>query len=950
MKSAKVIFKISAIYSAMLFAGVVSAKTIEINEQHDNRIVTHREGDVNVNIGSNGILGIYNPKVDAANPAVLLFRNGGHTLNVKGGTVNGFILGAGDANRVKGDVLTFENATVNGGMELHASNNYASSNSLILNNSKVIADKLVFAEKPGVMAIFADGTDFSISGSEVINKNGGAINVTHLSDTANASNITDSKISATNGMGLRSGGSINVSNTEINVSVYPSTSEGVRAGELGGLDIYSIEPERAQLNMTDSAVHSKGFGARFEDLNANIASTTLTAGQHYGIGIANAGVTLKDSAVMANQDASGLLFMQGTKNNTVDMIQSHITSSDNATVFVEENAAAKISLLEGSGLSNRGKNAVAVNKNGAIDISANKSVIVGDVVSAAGGRLDVNLQNESTFQGAAENANTISMDSGSAWYLMGSSSVNLLNNNGNVIFYPQGNRDADGFKTLEVKGNYQGDNGKLFMNVQLGDDNSLTDKLIIRGDTSGQSWVTVNNLGGLGADTQKGIELIEVQGASNGVFKQDGRIVAGVYDYFLGRGTAEKGTSDSNWYLTTNPTTPPVDPIDPPVKPIDPPVKPIDPPVKPIDPPVKPIDPPVKPIDPPVKPIDPPVKPIDPPVKPLDIAPMRPEGASYAANLQAANTMFITNLHDRIGTTTYVDSFTGEQKHSSLWMKNEGTHTSSRDSSGQLKTKGNRYVLQLGGDLLQASTPTGNWRLGIMAGYGNQHTNTTTNVRDYGANAKGQIHGYSAGLYGSWYENDADTSGSYIDTWATYSWFKNSVQGNGLQREKYNSDGLTASIEGGYTFNVGNNAGMSYYVQPQAQAIRMGVKADDHKERTGAVVKGEGNNNVMTRLGVRAFMKNDRVEGKKEKRTALDLQPFVETNWLHNTQNYGSSMKYKSDERSIHQDGAKNILEVKLGVSGQINSDLSLWGSVGQQIGSQHFSETTGALGIKYNF
>lgn len=896
MKNTKGIFKISAIYSAVVFAGGGSAATININEQHDNKIISR--GSSTVNIGSQGVVGIYSPEVDSAYP-IIHFRNGDNILNVEGGAINGFIQSDGNDSRVLGDTFNFENATINGGIGISSSGKFLSvSHLFFMNNSKVIAEQLTYGTQPKFSAIFADDTDFNMNNSEVINKNGGGVSVTHLKETAQASNITHSKITATNGVALAAGGDINIFNTEINALTNPLAEN---KSVTGGLSAYSIEEERAQLNMTDSSVNSEGFGARLAYINANIANSTLLAGQNHGIRSENAGITLKNSMVIANQDAMGLLFAKHTKNNTVDLTNSQIVSDINATVFVQENSTAKIALLEGSGLSSAGKNAVMVEKDGVLDISANNSVIIGDVVSAVEGNLDVNMENESILQGAAENANTISLDSSSVWHLMGTSSVNTLKNDGSILFYPNDNRGAGTFKTLEVKGDYQGDNGKLIMNTQLGDDNSLSDKLIIRGDTSGQSWVTVNNLGGLGAETQKGIELIEVQGASDGIFKQDGRIVAGVYDYFLGRGVAENGTSESNWYLTTHLETPPVDPIDP-------------------------------------------------PVKPQLKAPMRPEGASYAANLQAANTMFISNLHDRIGTTTYIDNLTGEKKHSSLWMKNVGTHISNRDSSGQLKTKGNRYVLQLGGDVLQATTSSGNWRLGVMAGYGNQHTNTTTNARGYGANAKGQIHGYSAGLYGSWYENDADTSGSYVDTWAIYSWFKNSVQGNDLQREKYNSDGMTASVEGGYTFKIGNSTGMSYYVQPQVQAIWMGVKADEHKEGTGAVVKGEGNNNVMTRLGVRAFMKNERVEDKKKNHTALNIQPFVETNWLHNTQNYGSSMKYKSDQRSTQQDGAKNILEVKVGITGQINSDLSLWGSLGQQVGSQHLSETTGALGVKYNF
>ncbi|WP_410315904.1 autotransporter outer membrane beta-barrel domain-containing protein [Klebsiella pneumoniae] len=52
----------------------------------------------------------------------------------------------------------------------------------------------------------------------------------------------------------------------------------------------------------------------------------------------------------------------------------------------------------------------------------------------------------------------------------------------------------------------------------LGDDNAVTDKLIINGNTSGISSVLVNNIGGNGAQTLNGIEIISVNGESDGVF------------------------------------------------------------------------------------------------------------------------------------------------------------------------------------------------------------------------------------------------------------------------------------------------------------------------------------------------------------------------------------------------------------------------------------------------
>lgn len=75
---------------------------------------------------------------------------------------------------------------------------------------------------------------------------------------------------------------------------------------------------------------------------------------------------------------------------------------------------------------------------------------------------------------------------------------------------------------------------------------------------------------------------------------------------------------------------------------------------------------------------------------------VRPEGGSYTANIAAANTMFVTRLHERQGKMQYTDVTTGEQKETSMWMRHEGGHNRWRDGSGQLKTQGNRYVLQMG--------------------------------------------------------------------------------------------------------------------------------------------------------------------------------------------------------------------------------------------------------------
>ena len=472
-----------------------------------------------------------------------------------------------------------------------------------------------------------------------------------------------------------------------------------------------------------------------------------------------------------------------------------------------------------------------------------------------------------------------------------------LNNGGTVNF------GGIGGNTLTIIGDYIGHNGLLNMNSVLEDDGSITDKLTIGGNTSGNTYVQVNNLGGSGAQTLNGIELITVAGNSAGEFTQSGRIVAGAYDYYLERGI---GGNEANWYLQSSiPTSVPGPGI------------------------------PDVPDVPGVPDI--PGEPSPPMVE-------RSEASSYSANLAAANNMFVTRMHDRLGETHYVDALTGEHKITSLWLRTEGGHNRSRDTQDQLRTQSNRYVMQLGGDIAQWShNGADRFHLGIMGGYGNNKSTTESLLSGYSARAS--VDGYSAGVYGTWYANSADKTGLYVDSWAQYSWFNNRVNGQELAAEEYKSKGVTASIESGYTFKVGENSAKnaSYFIQPKAQVTWMGVKADDHKEANGTRVSGEGDGNIQTRLGVKAFMNGYADQDKGKDRV---FQPFVEANWIHNTKDFGTTM----NGMTVKQAGAANIGELKLGVEGQLSKKVNVWGNVGQQVGKKGYSDTAVMLGVKYNF
>ncbi|EOD1740954.1 autotransporter outer membrane beta-barrel domain-containing protein [Escherichia coli] len=511
----------------------------------------------------------------------------------------------------------------------------------------------------------------------------------------------------------------------------------------------------------------------------------------------------------------------------------------------------------------------------------------------------INIHNSGVMSGNVTTAGDVNVMPGGTLRVAKTTIGGNLENGGTVQMNSEGGKPGN---VLTVNGNYTGNNGLMTFNATLGGDNSPTDKMNVKGDTQGNTRVRVDNIGGVGAQTVNGIELIEVGGNSAGNFAlTTGTVEAGAYVYTLAKG---KGNDEKNWYLTskwdgvTPPDTP--DPIN-----------------------------------------NPPV------VDPEGPSVYRLEAGSYISNIAAANSLFSHRLHDRLGEPQYTDSLHSQGSASSMWMRHVGGHERSRAGDGQLNTQANRYVLQLGGDLAQwSSNAQDRWHLGVMAGYANQHSNTQSNRVGY--KSDGRISGYSAGIYATWYQNDANKTGAYVDSWALYNWFDNSVSSDNRSADDYDSRGVTASVEGGYTFEAGTFSGSegtlnTWYVQPQVQITWMGVKDSDHTRKDGTRIETEGDGNVQTRLGVKTYLNShhQRDDGKQR-----EFQPYIEANWINNSKVYAVKM----NGQTVSRDGARNLGEVRTGVEAKVNNNLSLWGNVGVQLGDKGYSDTQGMLGVKYSW
>ncbi len=666
---------------------------------------------------------------------------------------------------------------------------------------------------------------------------------------------------------------------------------------------------RADLKMnggsiTTNGTNSYGAYANGEKAYINLDYVALETGEHgsYAVAIRQGNIDIKNSSITT----------KGTKAPIAKIYNGGELFFSNVTAVSEQDKGISI---DASNIDSQAKIALSsvelssaldsidVNKT-TTDVSIlNRSIITPGnniLVNNTGGGLNI-ISSGSTLNGATKlvsGTTTLKLSENTIWNMKDDSVVTHLTNSDSIInlSYDDGQTFTQG-KTLTVKGNYVGNNGQLNIRTVLGDDKSATDRLIVEGNTSGSTTVYVKNAGGSGAATLNGIELITVNGDESpaDAFRQgDARIAAGAFEYQL----KQQG---KNWYLTSyqsvneedNSSEGNSESTETPT-----------------------------------------------PV-------LRPEAGSYVANLAAANTLFVMRLNDRAGETRYIDPVTEQERSSRLWLRQIGGHNAWRDSNGQLRTTSHRYVSQLGADLLTGGfTDSDSWRLGVMVGYARDYNSTHSSVSDY--RSKGSVRGYSAGLYATWFADDISKKGAYIDAWAQYSWFKNSVKGDELAYESYSAKGATVSLEAGYGFALNKSFGLeaakyTWIFQPQAQAIWMGVDHNAHTEANGSRIENDANNNIQTRLGFRSFI---RTQEKNSGPHGDDFEPFVEMNWIHNSKDFAVSM----NGVKVEQDGARNLGEIKLGVNGNLNPAASVWGNVGVQLGDNGYNDTAVMVGLKYKF
>jgi fibronectin-binding autotransporter adhesin len=413
--------------------------------------------------------------------------------------------------------------------------------------------------------------------------------------------------------------------------------------------------------------------------------------------------------------------------------------------------------------------------------------------TVAGGTLAAGIAN------AFSASSAFSVQGGSTLDLDGHSQrIASLANAGNVAL---GNAPGT---TLTVAGDYVGQGGTLTFDAALGADDSVSDRLVVAGNTSGDTTVRVTNVGGAGAQTASGIKLIDVQGQSNGRFSLQGdyvfegqqAVVAGAYAYRLYKDGA--GTQDGDWYLRSALTNPPAGGGDP-------------------------------------------TGPAD-PVQPL-YQPGVPLYEAYAGALQQLNKL--DTLTERTGRRQWANAqgANGMSPGEGVWIRVQG---SDQTLKPETSTSGANYDVstwktEVGVDTVLGESEGGKLVGGATLRYGRDHSG----VRSVYGEGRIRTDEYGVGASLTWYGDH----GFYVDGQARATRFDTDLRSTTLRQSLKDGNkayGYAVGVEVGQRFGLGDHL----WVIPQAQLSYGSVRFDSFNDAFGARVSQKTGKALTARGGL----------------------------------------------------------------------------------------------------
>ena len=349
----------------------------------------------------------------------------------------------------------------------------------------------------------------------------------------NRVNITGSALA-----GLHAGGNAPAAISGVEVDIDLTSGDGVWVEPNGTVE---LTDSSIRLNGTGSGLHVTGGDGAAQLLGTRLNVETQAPGS-FGILAQGDGarVALNDSSVTTyGTDAHALLLGEGAQ---VDLIGTSVfaygeAAAAVAAVSIEGAAASRTAYLSLSDSTLAAASGTAVVAAGTdLQFTASNSQVIGAITRSSDARIDLALQNGSTWVLPA------------AGIAVSSQVDQLVNSNSTIAFAQPANSSPALFQSLTV-GNYQGINGTLVMNAAFAGAGA-SDRLIIDGGTAtGQTSIIVQPFGAVALTSGDGLGLIQtINGGQTdpGAFVLGQRVALSAYEYGLYRGGAS-GADD--WFL-----------------------------------------------------------------------------------------------------------------------------------------------------------------------------------------------------------------------------------------------------------------------------------------------------------------------------------------------------------------------------------------------------------------
>lgn len=513
--------------------------------------------------------------------------------------------------------------------------------------------------------------------------------------------------------------------------------------------------------------------------------------------------------------------------------------------------------------------------------------LTSNIIGNAGSRLA--LRNGAALNGWVDPTD-MSIDASSIWRMTADSHVRHLDNAGTIqVAAPT----AADFKTLFVEGDYAGNGGTLAINAQLGGDDSPTDKLVVQGSTSGSSRLVVSNMGGLGGQTDDGIEVVQVAGQSAGTFSLAAPLQVGAYEYRLYQGSTRQ-PENGNWYLSSIYHAP-------------------------------------------NQPAEPPPAPGTPaqPERP-GIPIYRPGTGLYVAG-QTANMeqgmSLLASLHQRIGGT--YDLLSDEHQG---WARVYRDHQDAEGSRFGFNQES--VAFQFGHDLWVEGDSQGNTRrAGVLIDYTSSNADLDDQMRPeegFSSRKTGKLDADTVSVGG--YATLSQADGGYLDSVLTISHLENQFE------DIYGSEGRQKGWRVGMSAEVGKpmlDFGRTWHLEPQAQLSYQHTWYDGFHDDVSKVA-GYDADSLRGRVGVRLF--ND-IDASDHHQPA---QVYAVANLLHD---FLDPVSVKVDQANVEDDYDQTFGEIGLGGRLTVGQNATLFGDARyrQSFGGDTHGSVV-SVGLKVDF